>query len=89
MKDLHVAGWQGAIHWADISVNLAEWEARWAKAPKADLYLLPETFATGFATRTEELATVASGSDGGCSCRSLKTLGGFRAGMGRRYSLCP
>lgn len=72
MKDLHVAGWQGAIHWADISVNLAEWEARWAKAPKADLYLLPETFATGFATRTEELVAVASGSDGGAPAAALK-----------------
>ena len=72
MKDLHVAGWQGAIHWSDISVNLAEWEARWAKAPKADLYLLPETFATGFVTRTEELATVASGSDGGAPAAALK-----------------
>jgi len=72
MKDLHVAGWQGTIHWADSATNLAEWEVRWAEAPDADLYLLPETFATGFATRLEELNAVATGPEGGAPAVALK-----------------
>lgn len=72
MKDLRVAGWQGDIHWANAASNLREWEARWAEAPVADLYLLPETFSTGFATRPEELATVATGPDGGEPAAALQ-----------------
>ena len=72
MKDLRVAGWQGDIRWADVSGNLSDWEGRWSDAPEADLYLLPETFATGFSTRPDELAAVAAGPDGGAPAAALR-----------------
>ena len=73
MKDLRVAGWQGDIRWADVSGNLSDWEGRWSDAPDADLYLLPETFATGFATRLNELEAVAAGPDGGAPAAALRS----------------
>ena len=72
MKNLRVAGWQGDIRWADEPGNLSDWEGRWVAAPEADLYLLPETFATGFATRPDELAAVAAGPDGGAPAAALR-----------------
>ena len=72
MKDLRITGWQGDIRWADVAGNLSDWEARWTDAPEADLYLLPETFATGFATRPDELAAVAAGPDGGAPAAALQ-----------------
>ncbi len=72
MKDLRVAGWQGDILWSDVAGNLSDWELRWPLAPEADVYLLPETFATGFTTHPEALMNVAGGPDGGEPAAALQ-----------------
>jgi len=58
---LKVAGIQCNLHWEDKVANLAHFEKLIANAPKADLYVLPEMFSTGFSMRTIELAEPMNG----------------------------
>ena len=71
MEDLKVAGLQQAIIWGDIEQNLEALEVAWEKAPKADVYLLPETFATGFATDQADLKDLAQPPTGGAPAAHL------------------
>lgn len=47
---------QKDLVWADPEANLAAFDAEIAARPGADLYVLPEMFTTGFATRPEGIA---------------------------------
>lgn len=47
---------QRDLVWADPEANLAAFDAEMAARPGADLYVLPEMFTTGFATRPEGIA---------------------------------
>lgn len=47
---------QTDIIWADPDANIAKLDAMFATLPEADLYVLPEMFTTGFATKPEGIA---------------------------------
>jgi len=59
-EDLNVACLQMDIKWCSIEENLAAVESYLFSAPSADLYLLPETFASGFATEKKLLFEVST-----------------------------
>lgn len=47
---------QSDIRWKSVDYNLQVIEQMIASAPQSDLYVLPETFATGFGTEPDEAA---------------------------------
>lgn len=47
---------QTDIVWADPEANLERLDKQFAELPEADLFVLPEMFTTGFATRPEGIA---------------------------------
>lgn len=47
---------QNDIYWSDISANTQHVDEIMDKADKADLYVLPEMFSTGFCTHPEGIA---------------------------------
>lgn len=51
---------QSDIRWGSVDYNLQVIEQMIASAPQSDLYVLPETFATGFGTKPEEAARAES-----------------------------
>ena len=53
MKILYI---QTDIVWADPEANTASLDKIFATLPRADLYVLPEMFTTGFATHPEGIA---------------------------------
>jgi len=61
IHSLKVAGIQCNLHWEDKAANFAHLEKLIANAPKADMYVLPEMFSTGFSMRTKELAEPMNG----------------------------
>ncbi|MBR6022624.1 MAG: amidohydrolase [Kiritimatiellae bacterium] len=71
---------QTDIHWGDPQANLRHLDALLATAPRADLYVLPEMFTTGFATL--EGATVETEPSAGLAWmrRKAAELGAALAG---------
>lgn len=61
---LRVAALQSSLVWADPLANVAAMSAAVEAAGQADLFVLPEMFTTGFATRPEGVAELLP--DGSC-----------------------
>ena len=60
MENIDIASLQMDIKWGRIEQNLASIDSYFLESPEADIYLLPETFATGFVTNKALLAEVAT-----------------------------
>ena len=57
---MKIALLQMDIVWGDPEENVRKAESLRASQPGADLYVLPEMWATGFATRPEGIAVMAA-----------------------------
>ena len=51
MENIRIAFLQIDIQWGKVRHNLDFIDSHFQGAPEADIYLLPETFATGFVTK--------------------------------------
>ena len=59
-ENINIASLQMDIKWGDIKENLISIDSYFETSPHADIYLLPETFATGFVTNIDILTEVAA-----------------------------
>lgn len=61
MKELHVTFYQQDIIWGNAEANRRKVEMALAAAPKSDLFVVPETFTTGFGDHMAALAEEQEG----------------------------
>lgn len=61
-EPLKITGIQSDLHWENPEANHKHLLEKLRKAPKADAYILPEMFSTGFSMETEKLAEPMDGS---------------------------
>jgi predicted amidohydrolase len=60
MENIDIASLQMDIKWGSVEENLASIDSYFIESPQADIYLLPETFATGFVTNKARLTEVVT-----------------------------
>lgn len=61
MSSLTISIIQAALHWENVSKNLAMFEERIGGIDKTEIIVLPEMFSTGFSMKPEQLAETMEG----------------------------
>ena len=56
MNGMRISVLQTDIEWGRVDINIASAERAIARAPGADMYILPEMFSTGFCTEPAGMA---------------------------------
>lgn len=75
MNNLQISFYQQDIVWADPEANRRRVEAAMADAPKSDIFVVPETFTTGFGDHMASLAEEQEGPTLLWACQMAKQYG--------------